>query len=410
MTPPNNSPKPYLDPRIKLLLVEDSSGDAQLIRIALARSPEHRFEITLARSLDEARALLEQRPFDAVLLDLCLAESRGVRCLDELGAALMPAPVIALSGTDDESLELACLRHGSQEFIAKGALYRTDLARLVRKVVARHRTPRASQDRAPAPAPAIHADRLESLRHGSSGLAHDLGDLLLTILGNTELALQDLPPQSKLRGYLDEVEDASMAAADLARQLRDRGRDVSASREVVHVSRLVADMTRLIRSKLDPHPTLVFAAGWGQDRGAWVAADIQQMRQAVLQVLLHSADTLATPTGILTLRTGIESQDSRVATTRSDVGPHCGEAVFIEVHAAGAITDARQGSITHVPRQAGSTLADAIDVVQAHGGALRIRHDDTGARVSRIVLPAASAPNAPVSIGMDRAVQRSSVR
>ena len=56
---------------IRLLLVEDTPGDAMLLNIALAKSKTIPFQITHAKNFQEALGYLQQQ-IDVILLDLSL--------------------------------------------------------------------------------------------------------------------------------------------------------------------------------------------------------------------------------------------------------------------------------------------------------------------------------------------------
>ena len=63
-----------------------------------------------------------------------------------------------------------------------------------------------------------HAQKLESLGVLAGGIAHDFNNLLMAILGNADLALDELSPHSPARGNIKEIEKASKRAAELAKQ------------------------------------------------------------------------------------------------------------------------------------------------------------------------------------------------
>ena len=62
-----------------------------------------------------------------------------------------------------------------------------------------------------------HAQKLESLGVLAGGIAHDFNNLLYVILGSTDLALQDLSEVSPARPHIEEIERATLHAADLTR-------------------------------------------------------------------------------------------------------------------------------------------------------------------------------------------------
>lgn len=62
---------------LRILLVEDSDGDALLIREHLDDVADFRYELVRATRLEEARDRLAEHEPDVVLLDLGLPGSRG---------------------------------------------------------------------------------------------------------------------------------------------------------------------------------------------------------------------------------------------------------------------------------------------------------------------------------------------
>jgi len=63
------------------------------------------------------------------------------------------------------------------------------------------------------------AQKMESLGVLAGGVAHDFNNLLMVVLGNADLALHELPPESPARENLDSIRQAAHRAADLARQM-----------------------------------------------------------------------------------------------------------------------------------------------------------------------------------------------
>ena len=65
----------------------------------------------------------------------------------------------------------------------------------------------------------LEAQRLESLSVLAGGVAHQLNNLLVVIMGNASLRSTGLDAEDPLRQYLVEIETASQQAARLARQM-----------------------------------------------------------------------------------------------------------------------------------------------------------------------------------------------
>lgn len=124
---------------LKTLIVEDNPADVRLIEDALRRSSGARFETSRADSLAEAMQALQEVDPDVVLLDLGLPDSRGLESLETLGSRTATAPIIVLTGHDDESMALEALKRGAEDYLVKGTLEGELIARTVRYTVERFR-------------------------------------------------------------------------------------------------------------------------------------------------------------------------------------------------------------------------------------------------------------------------------
>ena len=65
----------------------------------------------------------------------------------------------------------------------------------------------------------VQAQKMESIGRLAGGVAHDFNNLLTSIIGNADLALATLPPDSPAHEDLLEVNKAADRAASLTRQL-----------------------------------------------------------------------------------------------------------------------------------------------------------------------------------------------
>ncbi|MDD1606603.1 MAG: hypothetical protein LUP96_07915, partial [Methylococcaceae bacterium] len=63
---------------IRVLLVEDEAGDAQLVKIDLRQTRGEHFTVTWVESLGEIQPCLQASDFDVLLLDLSLPDSEGL--------------------------------------------------------------------------------------------------------------------------------------------------------------------------------------------------------------------------------------------------------------------------------------------------------------------------------------------
>lgn len=120
-----------------VLLVEDDLADAALAKNILHTNGH--FVIDHLSSVTAALDYLHDRTVDVILTDLSLPDARGFDSIVRLQRACPSAPLLALSGTADESVARHAVRLGAQDFFTKGEQARHGLPRGVRLAVERKR-------------------------------------------------------------------------------------------------------------------------------------------------------------------------------------------------------------------------------------------------------------------------------
>lgn len=98
-------------PIVRVLLVEDSSDDADLIQESLSEAAETLFEIHRADRLEGAQQQLAARQFDIVLLDLGLPDSSGLETVGTVLAWDTGLPIVVLTGLGEVTTVLHTLLH-----------------------------------------------------------------------------------------------------------------------------------------------------------------------------------------------------------------------------------------------------------------------------------------------------------
>ena len=131
---------------VRVLLVEDSPSDAELLQEHLVLVGEAQFQVTHVERLDEALARLSAETFDVVLLDLSLPDSSGHDTFLRAQHASPHAPLIVLSGTSDDLLGIEAVRHGIQDYLVKGQADGQQIARAIRYAIERKRMEEALRE------------------------------------------------------------------------------------------------------------------------------------------------------------------------------------------------------------------------------------------------------------------------
>jgi diguanylate cyclase (GGDEF)-like protein len=113
-----------------ILVVEDSPGDADLVRDHLGDVPG--IELLFVSRLQEALRVLHDREITSIITDLTLPDARGFDAVLRLQAGAPNAAILVYSGVDDEALALQVVQLGAQDFLPKGRTDRETLLRSLR--------------------------------------------------------------------------------------------------------------------------------------------------------------------------------------------------------------------------------------------------------------------------------------
>lgn len=119
--------------KLQILIIEDDIDYVDIIRLCLDEpdSMNLKFEIEWADRLEVGLKLLETAPFDAVLLDLMLPDSRGMETIEKVTKAGHELPVLVMTNLGDEQMAFEAMRLGAQDYMVKA----TSDSRLLKRAI-----------------------------------------------------------------------------------------------------------------------------------------------------------------------------------------------------------------------------------------------------------------------------------
>jgi diguanylate cyclase (GGDEF)-like protein/PAS domain S-box-containing protein len=126
-------------PSVRILLIEDERASAMVVEEHLRRVGGVQCAVRLEGTLAGALARLAREPFDLVVADLNLPDSRGDATVAALARACVQ-PIIALTADPQTELRARALASGAYDFLTKGKLNDGSLERLVRLAALQART------------------------------------------------------------------------------------------------------------------------------------------------------------------------------------------------------------------------------------------------------------------------------
>jgi PAS domain S-box-containing protein len=140
------------------------------------------------------------------------------------------------------------------------------------------------------------AQRMEAIGTLAGGIAHDFNNMLAAILGYTELAMGDVPPDSLTRSQLQRVLTAGERAKELVRQILTFSRQSKPERCPVDLCVIVKEVLRLLRASL---PATIAIHQHCETKSAVVLADPTQMHQVLINLCVNAEHAMRTTGGVL---------------------------------------------------------------------------------------------------------------
>ncbi len=164
---------------------------------------------------------------------------------------------------------------------------------------------KAEEEKAALETQLLHAQKMESIGTLSGGIAHDFNNLLGIILGNAELAMDDMPEWHPAKFNLNEIRTASLRARDVVKQLLSFSRKTDPKQRPVKLVQIVEDALKILRSSI---PTSVeIHQNIPNDTDDTILADSTQINQVMINLFTNAAHAMEDGGGVITI--GIENMD-----------------------------------------------------------------------------------------------------
>jgi two-component system, cell cycle sensor histidine kinase and response regulator CckA len=385
MPPPNAIP---------VLLVEDSASDARRVREALAGLEA---EIALAHVETLAAALerLRCEPAEVVLLDLGLPDSDGFATLEALQAAAPEVAVVVLTGLADQSIAVAALQRGAQDYLPKGDCTGRVLQRVIRYTRERRRAETALLARELQLEQQLRrAQQMEVVGRLAGGIAHDFNNLLTAILGYTGLLAVRFASDEAACRELREVQKAGERAATLTRQLLAFSRRQVLQLELLDLREVAAEtakrLGRLLGESVALEVSIRAPVGVKADRG--------QLEQVLVELALNARDAMPAG-GTLRIEVAQVELGAADATAQPEVPP--GRYALLSVADTGSGMDGEVlrhlfepfFTTKEVGQGTGLGLATVYGIVRQSGGRVTAESAPGCGTTFRIYLPLVEQPD-----------------
>ena len=238
--------------------------------------------------------------------------------------------------------------------------------------------------------------KLESLGVLAGGIAHDFNNILMTILGNADLALMRLSKEAPAVENLQNIEKAAARAADLSKQMlaySGKGKFVvenlnlnSLLEEMLHMLEVSISKKAVLRFNFAPHlPS--------------VAVDATQVRQIVMNLVINASEAIGDKSGVICISSGCISCDKNyLKDVWLNENIHEGLYVFLEIADTGCGMNKETLARIFEPffttkfTGRGLGMAAVLGIVRGHKGAIKVYSEQGKGTTFKILLPASDRP------------------
>jgi len=137
---------------------------------------------------------------------------------------------------------------------------------------------------------------MESIGTLAGGIAHDFNNILGIIVGNTQLAMDDIPEWHSARRNLKEILTSSIRARDIVKQILTFSRQSPQEMKPVRISPIIKESLKLLRSSI---PTTIEIHQNISSDSDTVLANPVQINQVILNLCINAVHAMGEKRGVL---------------------------------------------------------------------------------------------------------------
>jgi nitrogen-specific signal transduction histidine kinase/CheY-like chemotaxis protein len=242
----------------------------------------------------------------------------------------------------------------------------------------------------------LRADPFDSLGVFAGGVAHDLNNLLTPILGNSKLALLELPPHSRARVHIDAIQKAALRATTLTNQMLAYAGTQPLASKPLHLSAFLEEMEPLLEPTIESHTLLEFDLA---PNLAPIQGDPALLSHILMNLFINASESLESERGRITLRTGeVDGSSVRPFPPSLSIPHPATQYGYFEIEDTGHGIDKDTLDRIFDPffttrlTGRGLGLAAVLGVVQGHQGVIEVETKPGSGTRFRILFPVCEAP------------------
>ena len=246
-------------------------------------------------------------------------------------------------------------------------------------------------------AQARRSQRMEAFGQLAGGVAHDFNNFLTTILGYSDLLLNEKGVKGQIADQIKEIRDAAGRASSLTHQLLAFSRRQALEPTVLEVNSLITNLERSLLRLLSDNISVVCHLHHLK-KGAYIKVDAGQFGQIILNLAVNARDAMRKG-GRLTIETSTLEVGPAPNRRPHGVDLPAGDYVTISLTDNGCgMSDAVKARLfepfftTKDDGHSGLGLATSYGIVRQSGGHICAESEPGKGSTFRIYLPRVAAP------------------
>ncbi|HBG07915.1 MAG: histidine kinase [Geobacteraceae bacterium GWC2_58_44] len=234
------------------------------------------------------------------------------------------------------------------------------------------------------------AQRMEAIATLAGGIAHDFNNNLASIITCTEMARDDVPPESPLRELLDVVLKSSYRGKKLVKQILTFCCQGEQERQPVQIEPILNECLNMMRASL---PTSISVKKHVDEKLGLIMADPTQIHQIIMNLITNAGHAMRLKGGILDLSLNNVGLDTAAISGAPDLASGC--YLKLTVKDSGHGMDAKTMERIFDPffttkghsEGTGLGLSVVHGIVRNHGGAITVSSKPGGGTTFEVFLP-----------------------
>ncbi len=248
--------------KVRILLIDDDEEDFILIRDIVEKIPGNTHLIEWAQNCEKACEKIRSCVYDICLIDYRLKGATGVEVIKQLAENECGMPFIILTGIEDPDIDFAAMQAGASDYLIKGQIDAPQLERAIRYAIkhkkleqelrmANRKLQQTLEELKNAQEQIVEQERFIALGKMARGIAHDLNNALVPVLGLSDCLLESpdlMENKNELTEILNTIRLAAIDARQILRRLREFYAPATIENRLVDINRIVEQAITLSRS------------------------------------------------------------------------------------------------------------------------------------------------------------------